>query len=74
MDFANLDYERLAKVAFAGAVTAVVADIVHSQFGDEFAGVLTQLQGFVADILKTASDAQQNGTGTSRAPNVGGTS
>lgn len=68
MDFNNLDYGHLAKVAFAGAVTAVVADIVRSQYGSEFASVLTTVQGFLADILKTASDAQT----TPAAPHVSG--
>lgn len=54
MDFQNLDYAHLAKVAFAGAVTAVVADVVRSQYGDEFVNVLGQLQSFIAEILHTA--------------------
>jgi hypothetical protein len=51
MNFNDFDYGHLAKVAFAGAVTAVVADIIHSQLGGEFSEILTQLQGFITNVV-----------------------
>jgi hypothetical protein len=57
----NLDYNRLMKVALAGAATAVFADVLRSQYGDEFSGLLGELQQFVANILNQNNTPSNTG-------------
>lgn len=52
----TVDYERLAKVALMGALTAVAADFIHTNYGGEFDSLLTQFSSFLADLLHTTDN------------------
>jgi hypothetical protein len=47
----DIDFGHIAKVALTGAITAVIADYLHTNYSDEMAGLLAQLQSFINGIL-----------------------
>lgn len=47
----SIDWQHIAKVAITGAVTAVIADYLHSNYGDELGGALGEIQELITSLL-----------------------